>query len=76
MTLQQNRSIDYAAEAGTAQWRRVEQERVRRVLLGRLSTKIANLEREASRLNLRGQRDAAQVLSREARKLRALTRQA
>ena len=53
--------------------RTLNHQRVCRTLQRRLSEKIDNYEREASRLDLRGQVDAASVLRRAAANLRTLT---
>ena len=53
----------------------LDRSQVNRALAARLHEKIRNYEREAVRLESRGQTDAAQVLMREARKLRNLTRE-
>lgn len=55
------------------QRRTLHHQRVCRTLQRRLSEKIDNYEREASRLDLRGQVDAASVLRRAAANLRTLT---
>ena len=51
----------------------LEAQRVRRILQRRLNEKIRNYDRIASRLELRGEKDAAEVLQRAAGQLRALT---
>ena len=52
----------------------LDRQRVNRALAARLHEKIQSYEREAARLESRGQTDAAQVLMKEARKLRSITR--
>lgn len=51
----------------------LEAQRVRRMLQRRLFERIKNYERIASRLEMRGEKDAATVLSRAADQLRAIT---
>ncbi len=55
---------------------RLEAQRVRRVLQRRLCDKIRNYERIAARLEMRGENDAATVLTRAAGQLRAITAEA
>ena len=52
-----------------------DRRRIRRILQERLSEKIDNYEREAAKLAVRGNEDAAQVLRRAAANLRSITRQ-
>ncbi len=54
----------------------LEAQRVRRMLHRRLCEKIRNYERIASRLEMRGENDAATVLTRAAGQLRAITTEA
>ena len=51
----------------------LEAQLVRRTLHRRLCERIKNYERIASRLEMRGEKDAATVLSRAANQLRAIT---
>lgn len=51
----------------------LDQRRVTRALQRRLAEKIDNYEREATKLDIRGQFDAAKVLRRAATNLRSLT---
>lgn len=55
--------------------RNLDQQRTARALRRRLADKIANYEREAARLDIRGQADAAKVLRRAATNLKTLTGQ-
>lgn len=53
--------------------RNLDQQRTVRALRRRLREKIENYEREAARLDIRGQPDAAKVLRRAASNLKTLT---
>lgn len=53
--------------------RNLDQQRAARALRRRLAEKIENYEREAARLDIRGQADAARVLRRAAANLKTLT---
>lgn len=55
--------------------RNLDQQRTARALRRRLREKVENYEREAARLDIRGQTDAARVLRRAASNLKTLTGQ-
>ena len=72
-----NMSVDEQSVFGTecSYQNMLEQKYVAAMLSRRLSEKHESYDRAASRLELRGEADAAQVLRRAASRLRTITRQ-